>query len=148
MRTINNAAYSDAQATNESSRSVRTFKDLDLYFTRKLSTSDVNKVTDVLAIKRAVKNLVMLNHFEKPFHPELGSGVRGLLFENLTPLTGVILSQKIQEVIEDYEPRVTLTSVDVTPDYAGNAFNVNINFIINNFEREEQSLDILLERLR
>ena len=34
MRTINNAAYNDAQATNESSRSVRTFKDLDLYFTQ------------------------------------------------------------------------------------------------------------------
>lgn len=148
MRTINNAAYNDAQATNESSRSARTYKDLDLYFTRKLSTSDVNNVTDVLAIKRAVRNLVMLNHFEKPFHPELGSGVRGLLFENLNPLTSVILSQKIQEVIEAYEPRVTLTSVDVSPDYEANAFYVNINFVINNFEREEQSLDILLERLR
>ena len=79
-------SFYDAQAQN-TTRSTRQYTDLDLFFGRKTSDNDVRKVTDVQAVKRSIRNLVQLNTYEKPFHPEISGGVRELLFENATPLT-------------------------------------------------------------
>ena len=71
-------AVYDAQSQNTSSRNTRRYIDLDLFFQRMEPSGDVNTVTDVQAVKRSVRNLVLLNPYEKPFHPEIGSGVRGM----------------------------------------------------------------------
>ena len=81
------SAYKDAQAQNNISRNVRQYSDLDLFFGKKTVGSDVNKVTDVQAVKRSLRNLINLNTFEKPFHPEISGGVRELLFEHMNPMT-------------------------------------------------------------
>ena len=80
------SAYKDAQAQNDISRNVRQYSDLDLFFGKKTVGSDVNKVTDIQAVKRSLRNLINLNAFEKPFHPEISGGVREMLFENMTPM--------------------------------------------------------------
>ena len=84
----------DASVTNKSNKSVRTFKDLNLDFTRNTVTNDVVKIEDVEAIKRSVRNLVNTNFYERPFHPELGCGVRQLLFEPFTPVTSIFIKKK------------------------------------------------------
>ena len=89
----------DASSTNKSKKSVRTYKDLNLDFARHPVTNDLVKIEDVDAIKRSVRNLINTNFYERPFHPELGCGVRDLLFENYTPLTGIFIKRKIQEVL-------------------------------------------------
>ena len=66
--------FNDAQSTNFSDRNVRQYTDLDLFFNKKATSKDISKVTDIQAVKRSVRNLVLLNHYEKPFHPEIGSG--------------------------------------------------------------------------
>ena len=70
----------DAESTNLSERNSRQYTDLDLFFSKVSSTKDVNTMKNVAAVKRSVRNLVLTNHYEKPFHPEIGSGVRGILF--------------------------------------------------------------------
>ena len=70
----------DASTTNNSKRANRVYKDLDLDFSRNIVTNDVNKLTDVEAVKRSVRNLINTNHYERPFHPEIGSDVRSMLF--------------------------------------------------------------------
>ena len=95
----------DSQNTNISKRNSRKFRDIDLSFTRNTVTNDVNVVDDVVAIKRAVQNLVQTNYYERPFHPELGCGVRELLFENYTPMTGIFIRRKVEEVLNNYEPK-------------------------------------------
>ena len=80
-------AQYDAQITNDSDRSSRKYSDLDLFFGKKSSDSDIQNITDIKAVKRSVRNLVLLNHYEKPFHPEIASGVRDMLFELMTPVT-------------------------------------------------------------
>ena len=87
-------------------------------------------VEDVIAIKRAVKNLIQTNFYERPFRPELGCGVRELLFENFTPMTKIFLQRKIEEVLENYEPRVELQNVAVDDDQDGNRLVVDIYFYI------------------
>ena len=76
-----NAALSDAQSNNDISRNVRQYRDLDLFFSRKNGTNDIEKITDIEAVKRSVRNLVLTNFYEKPFHPEIGSGVRDMLLK-------------------------------------------------------------------
>ena len=141
------SAYKDAQANNDISRNVKQYRDLDLFFSRK-SNKDVNKVTDVEAVKRSVRNLVLLNSYEKPFHPEIAGDVRGLLFENMTPLTAAVIARKIQDVIENFEPRARLTGVQAIPDFDRNLYEVTVYFYVVNAPTELVEVTQLLERLR
>ena len=144
----NEAAFLDAQSKNDSNRNVRKYADLDLFFQKKASTKDINMVTNIQAVKRSVRNLVLLNHFEKPFHPEIGSGVREMLFEPMTPLTSVILSKKVQDVIENYEPRARLVGVKARPDLDRNQYEMTIEFYVVNAPTDLITIDVFLERLR
>ena len=138
----------DAQLNNQSDSNVRQYVDLDLFFGKKTSNRDISDVTDVQAVKRSIRNLVLLNSFEKPFHPEIASGVRDMLFELMTPVTAALLARHIEDVIENYEPRARLTGVRAIPDYDRNSYSVTIEFYVVNTPTELVDLTIFLERLR
>jgi len=141
-------AIYDASNTNKSKKTVRSFyKDLDLDFTRNVVTNDVVKIEDVNAVKRSVKNLIQTNHFERPFHPELGCGIRELLFENFTPLTGIFIKRKVEEVITNYEPRARLSQVTVNEQPDRNGIEVTVYFYVMNIP-EPVSVTTLLQRIR
>ena len=141
-------AQYDAQSNNKSNRNVRQYTDLDLFFGKKSSNSDVQEITDVKAVKRSIRNLVLLNHYEKPFHPEIASGVRDMLFENMTPVTAQILARKIEDVIQNFEPRARLVSVTALPNLDRNEYEVSIEFYVVNQPTELVDLSIMLERVR
>jgi len=141
-------AYYDAQRVNASERNSQKYSDIDLFFGKNAGNTDINKITDVQAVKRSIRNLVLLNHYEKPFHPEIGSGVRDMLFELMTPVTAQILARKIQDVIENYEPRARLVGVRANPNLDRNEYNVTIEFYVVNAPTELVELDVILERLR
>ena len=141
-------AYTDAQGQNDIDRNVRQYSDLDLFFAKKATSKDISKVTDIQAVKRSVRNLVLTNHYEKPFHPEIGSGVRGILFELMTPLTAYVLSRKIEDVIKNFEPRVRLIGVNAIPNLDRNEYECTVEFFVVNAPTELVDLTIFLERLR
>ena len=140
-------AIYDASNTNKSKRSTRLYKDLDLDFSSNPVTNDIVKIEDVDAVKRSVKNLVQTNFYERPFHPELGCGVRELLFENYTPLTGIFLKRKIEEVITNFEPRVSLNQITVDDEPDRNRLKVSIYFYVVGVE-DPVVVETFLERLR
>ena len=140
-------AIYDSQTQSKSTRNSRKFRDIDLDFQRNIVTNDVNVVEDVIAIKRAVKNLVQTNFYERPFHPELGCGVRQLLFENFTPLTAIYMRRKIEEVLTNYEPRISLTGVNVDDDQDRNRLVVDIHFRIIGIDGP-QVVSTFLQRIR
>ena len=142
------SAYRDAQATNDSNRSSQTYKDLNLNFTKHPIKRDVIPLTDHARVKRSVRNLVQLGHFEKPFHPEIGSGVRDILFENMTPFTANTMARKIEDVITNFEPRALLAGVEVIPRFDTNQYEVIVEFYINNAPSELVDLSFTLERIR
>ena len=141
------SAYKDAQANNDITRNVKQYRDLDLFFGRK-TNDDLNKVTDIEAVKRSVRNLILTNTFEKPFHPEIGGNVRGLLFENMTPMVSAVISRKIEDSIINHEPRARLVGVKTQPDFDTNGYNVSVFFYVANAPTELVELDTFLERLR
>ena len=141
-------AHKDAQGQNDIDRNTRQYTDLDLFFGKKDTSSDINMVTDIQAVKRSVRNLVLTNHYEKPFHPEIGSGVRDMLFEPMTPLTAHVLTRKIEDVIENFEPRARLISVTAFPNLDRNEYECTISFYVVNTPTELVDLTVFLERLR
>jgi len=137
----------DASSTNKSKKSVRTYRDLDLDFTRHPVTNDVVAIEDVNAVKRSVRNLINTQFYERPFHPELGCGVRDMLFENYTPMTGIFMRRKIEEVLSNYEPRARLTSIEVNEQMDRNAIDVVVNFYVLNLPNPV-SVTTTLQRIR
>ena len=140
-------AYYDGTYTGED-RAAQIYSDIDLFFGPKTGSKDISKVTDIVAVKRSVRNLILTNPYEKPFHPEIGSGVRDILFEPMTPITAYVLTMKIEEVIENFEPRARLTGVRAIPNLDNNAYEVTIEFYVVNAPTELVNMEVLLERVR
>ena len=134
-------------ATNNSKRATRIYKDLDLDFGRNIVTHDVNKLTDVESVKRSVRNLINTNHFERPFHPEIGGNVRALLFEPMTPLTALNLQRKVEEVLNNFEPRAKITQILADPDIDRNGYKLEIKFYVIGVQNPI-TVETFLERLR
>ena len=141
-------AHKDAQGQNDMWRNVRQYTDLDLFFSKKATSKDISKVTDIQAVKRSVRNLVLTNHYEKPFHPEIGSGVRDMLFEPMTPLTAYMLARQVENVVENWEPRARLIGVRASPNLDRNEYEITIEFYVVNTPTELVDLTVFLERLR
>ena len=137
----------DATQTNNSLRSARIYKDLDLDFQINSATKDIQTLTDIESVKRSVRNLIKLNHYEKPFRPEIGSNLRAMLFENMTPQMTHLIGKQIELLIANYEPRARLVAVRTLPNYDRNAYAVTINFQVVN-QPEPVVVETLLERLR
>tara|TARA_Y100000114_G_C11688446_1_gene292323 strand:+ start:153 stop:581 length:429 start_codon:yes stop_codon:yes gene_type:complete len=140
-------SYSAESISNESKRSNRIFTDLDLDFQANTVTKDVPFLKDVEAVKRSVRNLLQTNYYERPFHPELGSNLRAMLFENMTPQMSHLITKQIEALIQAYEPRADIVQVMTRPNLDANAYLVTISFYVINYPEPVQ-VETMLERLR
>lgn len=128
-------------------RNTRIFSDLDFNFTAHPVTKDVSRRYDENSVKTALRNLILTRNYERPFHSEIGSPIRSLMFEPATPMLGVMLRKAIFDVVNNFEPRVVLTEVDINVSDENNAVYITIEFKIVNTERP-LTLDLTLERTR
>jgi phage baseplate assembly protein W len=128
-------------------RNTRIFSDLDLNFTAHPVTGDITRRYDDNAIKQSVKNLLLTRNFERPFHSEIGSPIRQLLFDNPGPMFNVMLKRAVIDVINNFEPRVNIIDVRVDDYSDANEVYVTLEFTIVNTERPI-TLELALERTR
>ncbi len=125
----------------------RKYKDLDLAFTKHPVKNDVNKHVDDLAVINSVKNLISTSNYERLFQPEIGSGVRALLFEQMDSVTAASLKRTIVQTLQNFEPRVIVKEVSVSPDFDNNSFSVGMTFLIVN-RTEPITIQFFLQRDR
>ena len=123
------------------------FSDLDLNFTIHPVKKDINRHTNETAVVNSIKNLILTNHYEKPFQPDIGSNVRRMLFENMDTITATVLENEIAQTIKNYESRVNISTLNVTPDYENNGFNVYMEFYVVN-RTTPITINFFLERIR
>jgi len=128
-------------------RNTRIYSDLDFNFTAHPVTKDVVRRYDENAVKTALKNLILTRNYERPFHSEIGSPIRALLFEPASPMLNVTLKRAIIDVVNNFEPRVVLTDVQVNSSPDTNSVYVTIYFKLQNTERP-LTLELTLERTR
>lgn len=123
------------------------YTDIDAIFSAHPITGDVLTRKNERAIKFAVKALVLTNAYERPFHSEISSPVRGLLFSNFGDNFEIVLREAISQLITNFEPRVDLTNVDVRPSHDNNSVYILITFMIKN-TLQQAEVGITLERTR
>ena len=139
--------YDAGSVANKSKRSARIFKDLNLDFQQNTATKDIQKITDVESVKRSVRNLINTNHYEKPFRPQVGSNLRAMLFELISPQMNHAISKEIDLLIKNYEPRCRLVQVNSQPVIDRNGYRCSISFYVVNYP-EPVEVETFLERLR
>ena len=123
------------------------WRDLDLSLKIHPIRKDIIPLKDDVAIKNAVKNLLISNFFERPFQDDLGANLRGLLFEPAGFITEIQLRDNIRTVMNKYEPRVRVTNIDITDLSQQNAYKIIVNFKIKEYDTND-SVEIILRRLR
>jgi len=125
----------------------RTFSDLDLNFTAHPVTKDITMRYDENAIKTSLKNLILTSNYERPFHSEIGTPIKRLLFEPMSPMTDLLIRQAIIDTINNFEPRVNLLDVSCKSSEDTNNVLVSVTFKIVNTVTPI-SLTVALERTR
>lgn len=123
------------------------WRDLDLSLKIHPIRKDIIPLKDDAAIKNAVRNLLVSNFYERPFQDDLGANLRGLLFEPAGIITTIQLRDSIRRVLNKYEPRIAVTSVDVTDLSQDNSYKIKVKFKIKEYD-SAQSVEIILRRLR
>ena len=124
------------------------FKDLSMTFQVNPLTYDLIDIKNENAIARSIRNLVLTYPGERFFNQNLGSKVSRTLFENIDDVSATIIRDEIENTINNYEPRVNLLSVDVSPNYDENEFNVTIRYQIVGIDVPAQRLSFPLQPTR
>lgn len=123
------------------------YSDFGLDMTPLPDSGNLSIKTNANAVKQALSNLIQISFGEKPFHPEIGFGLRHYLFENITPVILSSMRRHLEEIITNYEPRVSIISIDFTDNIDSNELGITIWFLIVNLENPVK-LDFLIQRVR
>ena len=123
------------------------YQDFSLDFAIHPVRKDLVLKSNADSVIAAIKNLLQINHYEVPFHPEIGCNIRKLLFENVSDFTARDLNRFITETIENFEPRCTIQSLIVTPDEDNNLYNIKLRVFINS-SSNPLNVDFILRRVR
>ena len=125
-----------------------TFKDLSVVFKKHPVTDDLVTVKDKVAIAQSISNLLQTNNGDRPFKPDIGSGIRELLFEQADWGTAAAISGRVRECLVKYEPRINVLTVNADPDFNNNGFDVSIEYEILGRDDGRIVADVFLERTR
>jgi len=128
-------------------RVVRRYTDLNLLFTPHPYSKDVLTRKNIDAVKTSVQNLILTKNYERPFHPEIGSQVNNLMFENMMPSTMAALEKSITDTIDKFEPRAKILKINIIDNSDTNAIDIEVLFSLNNVS-EPVTVTTTINRVR
>ena len=124
------------------------FKDININFKKHPVTNDLVVSRDASAIKQSIVNLLLTNKGERPFNPDYGSNIRSYLFEPLDFGTASQIQLSIEATIAEFEPRIDVLEIECFPDFDGNAFNVEMTYVIVGSDDPPVAVELVLNRTR
>lgn len=144
--------YSDQASSNISGsvgtqQEVSRYSDLNLQMIPHPQKRDIIPLKGELAVKNAVKNLLLTNFYERPFNSTLGANLRGLLFEPADSITKIALENGVKGVLENHEPRIDNINVIVNSQQNDTEYRITVVFSIKATD-EVSDVEINLRRLR
>ena len=126
----------------------QTFKDLSVTFKKHPVTDDLVTVKDTAAITQSITALLLTMKGERPFQPQLGCGIQNVLFEPLDYGSAGIIRSEIRDVLNRYEPRISVDSIVCTPDDLNNGYEVELSYTIVGRDDAPVAVEFFLERTR
>jgi len=124
----------------------RTYKDLAYSMFANPMTGDVGKKTGASAVKGAILSILKTNFNERVFDPEFGSGIRGLLFEQMNPITEQRIKKEVESAVARHEPRAEVLGITVKAQEEQKRYEVSILFNVTS-EAEPQKLTTFFDVL-
>ena len=124
------------------------FKDISASFQTNPLNDDLIAIKNETAIARSIRNIVFTLPGEKFFDEDFGSDISRSLFENIDDISALRIKDEIRQSIINFEPRVDLIDVKVSPDFDNNAFNVTIIYEIIGADVPSQELQFVLQPTR
>lgn len=126
--------------------SLRIFKQPNSFNSVAYNRGDLVPLTDIDAVKNSIKNICLTDIYERPFQPGLGSRIRHLLFENVTPMTAIAIAEELDSTLRLYEPRIAQLDVKVKDNIDSNSYFVSVTFSMANFI--PATVEFIINRLR
>jgi phage baseplate assembly protein W len=123
------------------------YSDIDLTFMPQPVTGDVSLVLDSRSVINSVRSLLLTSFYERPWQPNVGSNLTGLLFEPMSGVTSSAISSEIKNVLNNYEPRVQIDYINVAEDYNNNGYNISLSVFIGN-NVQPTTITVFLQRVR
>ena len=117
----------------------RTYKDMAFSMFANPMSGDVGKKTGASAVKGALVSILKTNFNERLFQPEFGTGIRGLLFEQMNPITEQRIKKEVESAVARHEPRAEVLGISVKAQEEQNRYEVSVVFNVAS-EAETQKL--------
>lgn len=130
-----------------SDKKVIAYKDFNMNFVANPFTGDLSVLTNEKAIAQSLKNLLLTEYGEIPFYPEIGSGIRSMLFEPASTVATITLKEMILTTIQNYEPRISLRGINIKDDAESNSYIVEISYTIT-VSNDTYTASISLDRIQ
>ena len=117
----------------------RTYKDMAYSMFANPMSGDIGKKTGASAVKGALVSILKTNFGERLFAPEFGTGIRGLLFEQMNPITEQRLKKEVESALARHEPRAEVLGISVKAQEEQNRYEISVVFNVAS-EAETQKL--------
>ena len=114
----------------------KTFSDINLSMKRNPVTKDLDEITNEQAVQASILNILATGPYERLFRPDLGAGLKEMLFEPMTALTAARIEGRIRTAIQQQEPRVTCEVVTVIPNEERQLYDIFVTCTINDTKQE------------
>ena len=114
----------------------KTFSDINLSMKRNPVTKDLDEITNEQAVQASILNILATGPYERLFRPDLGAGLKEMLFEPMTALTAARIEGRIRSAIQQQEPRVTCRIVTVIPNEERQLYDIFVTCEINDTKQE------------
>ena len=129
------ASFTEIEYDRESGRAI--YSDVDLSFKVHPTTGDILKIKNATVIKQSMRNILQTRKFERIGHPEIGSNLSELLFDQMSPMTEARLRQSIEVTMTNLDPRAIIKDIKVTSEDLQNRYRVTIVFTMMSQKTEE-----------
>ena len=122
----------------------RNYKDISFTMFKHPMNKDVGKKTAASAVKQSIEAILRTSHYERPYGPHIGSGVKKLLFEPMDDITAELLKTEARTAVTRLEPRASILDTKVTPQYENNRYVVRIIFSVESTQKPEE-VEVMLD---
>jgi len=128
----------------------RVYSDFDLRLIKHPLNNNLVTLKEENAVQRALVNLILTEPGEKPFHPNFGTPLNGLLF-NIDLLNPLDIEDQIQRSINLFEPRVHVKKIKVIDvrefndyDFESSGMNIFLDVLAYNTQMNSMTAHLAL----
>lgn len=127
-------------------RKLPTYKDVNANYVDDDPDAALTLVYDEEDINNSIIALITTVRRRRVFRRRLGTRLLDLLFENITDHTASAIQFEIRTAVEQYEPRIQLSSVVVMADIRSQTYFVQIQYVIPMLDNKSVDFRFNLDR--